>query len=98
MHAQLRMEMARYFGLLVFADGFVAKHDPAELDFIRKPAAAMVGEAGVMVADDPGPVEPAGQFGQQRASTRREPVAAERVVEAVSQAVEPRRAGPLDLA
>ena len=37
---------------------FVAKDDPADFHLLDEPAAAMVGEAGVVVADDPGPVEP----------------------------------------
>ena len=41
------------------AHRFVAKDDPAELDLVLDAAAAMVGEAGIVVADDPGPVEPA---------------------------------------
>ena len=38
-----------------------------------------------------------GQFGQQLAGARRQPIAAEAVVEAVAEAIEAVRAGPLDL-
>ena len=54
---QLGMEMAGDFGPRLAAHGFVAKDDPGDLDLVRDPAAAMVGEAGIVVADDPRPVE-----------------------------------------
>ena len=71
----------------------MAKDDPADLDFLADPAAAMVGEAGIVIADDPGPVErPVMPVSSSRAA-RRQPVAAEAVVEAVAEAVEAAHAG-----
>ena len=55
---ELGMEMAGDFRPRVVADGFMAQDDSAELDLVLDPAAAMVGEARVVVADDPCPVEP----------------------------------------
>ena len=63
---------------------------PADVAFLFDPPAAMVDEAGVMVADDPDPVEPRGQRDEQVAGSGGQAVAAEPVVEAVAQAVEPR--------
>ena len=97
MNAQLGMEMAGDFRPRLVANGFVAEDDSAELDLVRDAAAAMVGEARIVVADDPGPVELRGEFGQQFARARRQPIAAEAVVEAVAEAIEARRAGALDL-
>ena len=56
---ELGMEMAGDFGPGLAAHRLVAEEIPAKLDLVRDAAAAMVGEAGVVVADDPGPVEPA---------------------------------------
>ena len=64
----------------------------------RQAAAAMVGEARVMVADDPHPVEPRGHALRAFARGGGQPVAAEAVVEAVAEAIEPAGAGALDLA
>src|SRR5947209_9201624 len=91
------MEMAGDFRTPLVADGFVAEDDPAELDLVRDAAAAMVGEVRVMVADDPGPVEPCRQRAQQFAGVCGQPIAAEAVVETVAEAIEPIRAGALDL-
>ena len=96
-HAQLGMEVAGNFRPRIAADRFVAKDDPAELDLLLDAAAAMVGKARIVIADDPRPVELRGQSGQKRARVRRQPVAAEAVVEAVAEAIEPLRAGALDL-
>ena len=93
---QLGMDMARHFGPRVAAHRFVAEDDPGDLDLVGELAAAMIGEAGIVVADDPGPVEAARQIGQQCAGVGRQPIAAEAVVEAVAQAIEALRAGPLD--
>ena len=80
--------MARHFGGGVVADGFVAEHDPADMDFLGEPPAAMVDEAGVVIADDPHPVDPRGHRGQQVARGGGQAVAAEAVVERVAQAIE----------
>ena len=56
--AQLGVDSGPRFRGRVAADGFVAKDDPADMDFLDEAAAAMVDEAGVMIADDPHPVEP----------------------------------------
>ena len=90
---QLGMEMARDFRPRLVAHGLVAKHDSGDFDLIGELPAAMVGEARVVVADDPGPVERAGELGQQGAGAGRQPIAAEAVVEAVAEAIEARRAG-----
>src|SRR3954451_22867319 len=92
------MEMARDFRLRVIADGFMAKNDSADFDFVDERAAAMVGESRIVVADDPGPVELRGECAQQFARAWRQSVAAEGIVEAVAEAIEPLRAGTLDLA
>ena len=89
--------MAGDFGARVIADDLVAEYDAGDLDFFLKLAAAMVGEARVVVADDPGPVEPAGELGQQCASLVGQALAAECVVEAVAEAEQPPGAGALDL-
>ena len=60
-HAQLGVEMAGDFGPRIVADGLVTEDDPAELDLVDEASATMIREARIMVADDPGPVEPAGQ-------------------------------------
>jgi hypothetical protein len=95
-NAKLGMEVARDFRATIAPDGFVAKDDAGDLDFAGQPAAARVGEARVMVADNPGPVEAAGEIGEQRASVRWQPVTADAVVEAVAEAEEPSRAGLFD--
>src|SRR4051794_3340360 len=92
------MEMARHFRPRFAAHGFVAQDDSAELDLVGDPAAAMVGEARIVVADDPRPVEPRRQLGQKLAGAGGEPVATEAVVEAVAEAEQPGRAGPPNLA
>ena len=66
----------------------MAKDDAGYLAFLLDPAAAMVGEARVVVADDPDPVEARRQRQQQLARGGGEPVAAEAVVEAVAEAIE----------
>ena len=58
---KLGMEMAGHLGPLLVLHGLVAEDDPAELDLVGDSAAAMVGEARVMVADDPGPIELRGE-------------------------------------
>ena len=53
--------------------------------------AAMVGNAGIVIARDPGPARPGGQRGQQVARLAGQPVAAGAVVEAVAEAPDFRR-------
>ena len=77
-HAQLRVEVAGDLRPRVVGTGFMTKDNSAELHLLRQPAAAVIGETRIVVADYPGPVEPSGNFGQQRAGVLREPVAAER--------------------
>jgi hypothetical protein len=90
--------MAGHFRAWVGSVGFVAQDDPGDRDLVHKPAAAMIGKAGIVVADDPRPVEAGRQPFEQRPGVGREPLATEPVVEAVAEAVEPSRAGTLDLA
>ena len=75
----------------------MAKDDPADLGLVRDAPSAMVGEAGVVVADNPDPVDLRCEAGQKLARAPRQPIAAEAVVEAVTEAIETRRAGALDL-
>ena len=42
----------------VVADRLVPQDDAAKFDFLGEAAAAVIGEAGVVVADDPRPVQP----------------------------------------
>src|SRR5215213_4034649 len=92
------MEVARDFRPLLVTQCFMAQDDPIKLNLVRDEAAAMVGEARVVVADDPRPLEGRGQSREQCARARIESVAAEAVVETVAEAVEPLGAGALDLA
>ncbi len=55
--SKLGMEVTGHLRPRIAAHGLVAEDDPGDLDFVVEPAAAMIGEAGVVVADDPGPVE-----------------------------------------
>jgi hypothetical protein len=87
------MEVPRDFRPCLVAKGLVAQDDPAKLDLVLDPSTAMIGEAWIVIADDPGPVELVREIGQERAGLSRKPLAAERVVEAVAEAIEPRRAG-----
>ena len=52
MDAQLGMVMARDLWLGIVANRLVAKNDSAKFDLILQLTAAVVGETGVMVADD----------------------------------------------
>ena len=70
----------------------VAKHDPADFHLVLDCAAAMVGESGIVVADDPHPVEPRCQLGQQLARARRAVDRSRSVMEAVAEAIEALRA------
>ena len=70
---------------------------PTSTSSASRPA-AMIGEARVVVADDPHPVEPRGHRREQFARGGGQAVAAEAVVEAVAEAIEPARAAVLDIA
>jgi hypothetical protein len=89
------MEVARNFRPALVAHRFVAKDDGAKLDLLLDSPAAMVGEPGIVVADDPRPVEPPGKVEKQFARIGGKPLASEAVVEAVAKAVDPPRAGAL---
>ena len=54
---ELGMKVAGNFRARLAAHRFVAKDDAAGHDLFLDPSAAMVGEAGIVVADDPHPVE-----------------------------------------
>ena len=98
-HPQLGVEMAGHFRARVAAHRFVAKDDPGNLQLVGQAAAAMVGEAGIVVADDPDPVELRRSFAVSKIARRGgQSVAAEAVVEAVAEAVDALGAGPLHLA
>src|SRR4051794_10839955 len=75
----------------------MTKDDAARLDFVFEAAPTGVGKAGIVIADDPDPLEASGQSRQQRARVRRQAFAAEAVVEAVAEAIELHSAGLLDL-
>src|SRR5438309_5901649 len=98
MDPELGVEMAGDLGARLLAPRFVAEDDAAKLDLFGDAAAAMIGEARIVVADDPAPVEARGESRQQAAGAGIESVAAESVVETVAEAVKTRRAGALDLA
>ena len=92
------MEVARDFRARVVADRFVAEDHAADFGLLGKRPSAMIGKARVVVADDPHPVEPRGHRREQFARRGGQPVAAEAVVEAVAEAIEPARAALLDIA
>src|SRR6478752_8648845 len=71
----------------------VAEDDAANFALARKAAAAMVGEARIMVAEEPDPVEIRGQSQQHLARLLRQAVAAEAIMEAVAETEKPRCAG-----
>src|SRR5258708_6122346 len=91
------MEVAGDFGPRLVAQRLVAKNEAAKLDLLGDAPSAMVGEARIVVADDPRPLEARRERRQQRARAGRQPVAPEAVVEAVAEAVEPACAGSLHL-
>jgi hypothetical protein len=74
------MEMTRDFRPRFVALSFVAEDYAAAFHFFRDLPAATVGEAWIVVSDDPRPVDPPGQLDQQRARVGRKAVAAEAVV------------------
>ena len=78
---QFGVVMARHLGGRVALHRFVAEHDAANMDFFRQTPPAMVDEAGVVIADDPHPVDPRRHRLQQVARGRGQAVAAEAVVE-----------------
>src|SRR6185369_6489915 len=92
---KLRVIMARDLRAGLAALRLVAEHDAPKLNLILDAPAAMVGKAGIVVADNPGPVEAGREGGQQGSCARIQPVAAKAVVEAVAETVEPRRTGAL---
>ncbi len=92
------MEMTGDFRANVAGLRLVAKHNAKNDHFVFEAPAAMVGEAGIMIADNPCPVEPVGEFQQQLPCRSGKAITAEAVVETVAQAVEARRTGPLHFA
>src|SRR5688572_3621062 len=55
--AELGVEVTAKLGTGLADLGFMAQNDAVDHRFLDDLTAAMVGEAGVVVADDPGPVE-----------------------------------------
>src|SRR4051794_40172211 len=88
MEPQLGMEMARHLGPRVVAYSLGAQHEAADLGLLHQRTAAVIGKARIVVADDPRPVEAAGEVAQQRPRVCRQTVAAEAVVKAVAEAIE----------
>ncbi len=66
--------------------GLVAQQQAVHLGLRDDLAAAMVGEARIVIAGDPGPARRGGEPGQHGARRGRQPVAAVAVVEAVAEA------------
>ena len=94
---QLRMKMAGDFHASLVAHRLVAEDDPSNLNLVIDSSAAMISKAGIVVADDPGPIELCSERGQKVASVGGKPVTAELVVKAIAQAKEPLRSSALDL-
>jgi len=94
---KLGMVVARHLRSRVVAHGFMAQNDTRDLDLYLQPAAAMIRKARIVIADDPRPIEPVSEIRQQIARLRRQSVAAESVVKAVAETVEPCSAGAFDL-
>ena len=76
----------------------MAERDAVDGELLLDPPAAMIDEAGVMIAGDPHPVDLRGEAGQQGSRIVGEAVAAEAVVEAVAEAIESGRAAAVDVA
>ena len=87
------MIVTGHFRAGIVSNRLVAEDDPGDLDFLFELAAAIIGEAGVMIADDPGPVDARGQRLEQVARVRGKTVTAEAVMETVAKAEEARCAG-----
>ncbi len=85
------MPVAGYLRPRIIAHGFVPEDDTGQFDLLRQSAAAMIGEPRVVVAEDPCPFESAGEIAQQGPCLLRQPLAAESVVEAVAETIEPAR-------
>ena len=75
----------------------MTKDNSFDSNFLGDAAAAMVDEAGVVIARDPNPVDLAGERCEQGPRVRRKPVASEPIVEAVAQAIKPLRATARDV-
>ena len=90
------MEVTRHLGARIGYLGFVAQYDSADLAFYFDPSSTMIGEACIVIADDPDPIDPRSQAGQEVTRIGRQPVAAERVVKTVAKTIEACRASPLD--
>ena len=91
------MEVAGNLGARFTPLGLVAENDPPDFDFVLNPPTAMVGEARIVIAYDPGPVEARGQIRKQRPGLLRQTIASEAVVETITEAKEARRASALHL-
>lgn len=89
--------MTGNFGSTFITKSFVAEDDSAKLDFIFDAAAAMIGEARIVVSDDPGPVEIGCKVQEKVAGVLSEALAPKSIVKAVTETVEPRRTGPFYL-
>ena len=59
------MEMAGDFWPRLPDDGLVTKDHARDVAFLFDPAAAMIGKAGIVIADDPDPVDLRRQAQQQ---------------------------------
>ena len=65
MEPQLGMEMARHLRTRIVHARFMTQDDAIDLQLFDQSPAAMVGEAGIVVAENPGPVERGRHFQQQ---------------------------------
>ena len=68
----------------------MAEDDPGKIELFHNPAAAMIHEAGIVIANDPGPLDRRGEILKQRAGISRKSLATEAIVEAVAEAEDPR--------
>lgn len=91
------MEVAAKLRPNFVAAWFMAKHDSRYHKLVLEPAAAMIGKAWIVIANDPNPFEPISETAQKLTCIRRQAVAAETVVEAVAKTVEALRAGAFHL-
>ena len=80
MNPQLGMKVAGDFGTGLITFGLVTEHDAGNDRFVLQTSAAMVRKSRIVVADDPHPVEPRGQFLEQVSGVGGKAIAAEAVV------------------